>query len=432
MKQPKGCLRFFLIGLILMTSLSIGGFYVILNRGLYEWPDAENQAVVLKNAQIWDGMRDSAFAGTLVIEGRDISCVGQDCETPAGAKIIDLKGKAVLPGLVDLHTHFYAPSKENEGIGAFGQLPEFLRQRPTVRRNLHRAGITTIRSVGDITENIVKLRSQIDNLTMSGPKVYATGATFTAPGGYPAGTLFKGNQNLIDQATFEVEGKDVARMYVDDLYENGLSGVKIVFNDLMGTVPKMSADLMQAIIERAHERKMWATVHTGTDADVQMAIAAGADCIEHGASDSMGMQSIRLLAEKEVVFVPTLSFFQATEDASLPQRMKNAFLADSLGVILGAGTNTQQNMTFGSSLLQEMKLLTESGIPVGKVLKIASSHGAIALRKEYAFGFLKKGLNANVLVIDGQPWSAIGDIEQAWYLFQDGYMIMQEGKLAAD
>ncbi|MDX2246528.1 MAG: amidohydrolase family protein [Bacteroidia bacterium] len=419
----SGCLRNILILVILITSISTAIFYVLLQSNLYKLPKDKNSGVFFKNIEVFDG--EKVLGETNVrVEGEVITCVGPDCKPLADTPIIEGKGKSLIPGLADLHVHFYAPSVENSGLSTFRQLFDYVKQRPQVRKNLHAAGITAIRSVGDIPANILKLRLQIEKGDLAGPEVYCTGPLFTAPDGHPAGTIYKGNPYLIENGTRQVKDGETARKEVESLAALGVNGIKAVYDDAGGKIPKLDSAVLKIIITTAHEKNLWVTVHTGTAADVAAVTAWGADAIEHGTEEPLPDRVVQMMVEKQILYIPTLSIMETQGVLERqPGRFRNIQRLDSAGVMMGAGTDTQGNMTFGNSLHRELELLVKAGLSPEHALRAATFYAAISLKTDHEKGLIAVGKQADLVLIQGRPWQQIEDIRKIEAVWQKGIQV---------
>ncbi|MEZ4774477.1 MAG: amidohydrolase family protein [Bacteroidia bacterium] len=421
--KPSGCLRTVLILVILFTSISTAAFYILLRANLYTPEKDKAEAVFFHNIEVFDGEKVLGSTHVSVKDGV-IDCLGKDCKPGEGAKVIDGKGKSLIPGLIDLHIHFYAPSKENRELSSFRQLFDYIRQRPDVRKNLHAAGVTSVRSVGDIAGNILKLREQIQNGDLSGPEVYCAGPLFTAPDGHPAGTIYKGNAYLVENGTRQVNDTATARAEVVALANMGVNGIKAVYDDVGGKFPKLDSTVLKTIIAAAHENNLWVTVHTGTARDVAEVTAWGTDAIEHGTGEALPDDIIQLMAEKRVLYVPTLSVIEAQGVLNdQPWRMRNLPRLDSAGVLIGAGTDTQGNMAFGESLHRELELLVEAGLTPEHALRTATFYAAVSLKADHEKGLISVGKKADLILVNGRPTAQIKDIRNIEAVWQNGIQV---------
>src|SRR5690606_25833403 len=120
--------------------------------------------------------------GIVLRDGR-IACIGRQCEASAAAIEIDATGLAILPGLIELHGHFYG---SRGGGGIFGLIWDAIRMRPGLRRALLEAGVTSYRDLGSPRDAILETRRALAAGDIAGPRLFVAGPIFTAPGGHPA------------------------------------------------------------------------------------------------------------------------------------------------------------------------------------------------------------------------------------------------------
>jgi enamidase len=308
---------------------------------------------------------------------------------------------------------------------------DYRRLRPGVRRALLRAGVTTTRSVGDIKATILALRGLVAAGQLMGPRVFCTGPVFTAPGGHPAGTLYKGDAWLIRHGAREVTCSEQARVAVKTLAAEGVDGIKAVYSG--GALPKLSYAVLHAIVEAAHAHALWVAVHTSSVDEVQEAIGAGADTIEHGITSGacLDAHSIALLRDSGVTYVPTLAVAQALWGTQQQERvatlLANTAAAHGGGVRIGLGTDTQGgNMRFGASVHEELALLVRAGLTPSAALAAATRNAATALRMEHQLGTVEPGKLADLVLVEGEPWNRIGDAQNVRLVIQNGRIVCDE------
>ncbi len=390
--------------------------------------DSLPQTLIIRGGTLFDGTGgEPAENKVILIEDGRISGIGEGCDIPDGAREIDATGYAILPGLIDLHVHFGAPSKENSDMSFAEMMADYMRQRPDVRKALHEAGVTTIRSVGDMKSSILDLKRQVASGAMAGPRVYCAGPIFTAPGGHPAGTIYKGNPWLIADATRQVDDPEKARAEVQALARKNVDGIKAVYDG--HRAPRLSLEVLEAIIDEAHKHDLWVAVHTHDLQELREAVKAGADSIEHGTYDEsqLDAETVEMLKEENVAYVPTLAVFDtyAGPEATPRERMQNVKTAHEAGVLIGAGTDAQgPQMGFGSSLHREMELLVEAGLSPSEAILAATRNAAVTLRVDNELGTIEKGQLADLILVKGKPWETISDIREVRVAIQDGKIVV--------
>jgi len=418
-------------GLVLVSGLTL---VVAYNRDLYTGHPPHQGTLIIQGGTLFDGTgaapRENAM---IVIENDRIVCVGHECEAPREAPVIDATGLSILPGLIDLHVHFYAPAAEGDEYKERSfpaMMWDFVRQRPGVRRAFHEAGVTCIRSMGDPKDSIVKLKAQVASGELAGPRVYCVGPIFTAPRGHPAGTIFKNNPYLIKNATRQVSEPNEARVEVQKLAREGIDGVKAVYDDAGGRRPTLSLDILRAIIDEAHKHHLWVAVHTRSVDEVRDAVRAGADTIEHGVTDGSALDSetIALLKERNAMYVPTLAVAQVHIDPDLMEAyLDNVKAAKEGGVRIGTGTDTNNpKMIFGRSVHRELELLVQAGLTPGEALLSATGDAARALHVDKDLGTIEPNKLADLVLVEGQPWEQITDIGKIQLVIQAGRVVVDK------
>jgi imidazolonepropionase-like amidohydrolase len=188
--------------------------------------DRGSGVLALTNGRLIDGTgRDPVEKISIIIDGNRIKSVGPSNSFPGNANVVDLQDLTVMPGLIDCHLHLGGLTVDRPGkaIGrvSFADMASFFwdysRNYAHRRRLAIENGVTTIRSAGDHYPHIIRLRDKIAADKLVGPRIFAPGPTITAPGGHPAGTIYKGNRYIIENATRQIEDVDSAREEVRDL-----------------------------------------------------------------------------------------------------------------------------------------------------------------------------------------------------------------------
>ncbi|MEO0897027.1 MAG: amidohydrolase family protein [Bacteroidota bacterium] len=435
LKNNKGCLRPLLIGIIAITSLSYAIFYTIFINGRYNGKDNDYEKLAIQNVDVWLGEEEVLEDVTVVVEGQLITCVGKDCQTPAGAKVIDGSGKSVLPALVDMQLSYYALTAENKDKSAIGTLIDYVRQRPDVRKNLHEAGVTTIRSAADPMANIATLKRQVVEWEMAGPRVYGVGPVFTAIGGHPASTLFKDDENLQEIYVNQVSDSNVARNLVLEVLENSMDGIKLVMDDMGGTVPKLSDGLARAIISQAKRKNVWVSVRAGSNEDINKAISWGANMVEGGSVEQLDSTTISLMKANNTLYLPLLF-----ASSNVPEGMNSAWFekpygnenmkaVEAVGIKIGLGSNPSASTSFGSSLHREMEMMVEAGLSPHKVIRAATQDPLQLLKMDDQLGRIAEDYLAEFILINGKPWENIADIRKVDMVWQEGKWIVEHGQV---
>ena len=403
--------------------------------------------LVVKGARLFNPETGTVLPGTtVVVSGNRIQAVGRDGEVPvpAGAEVLDAKGKMLLPGLWDMHQHLV----EIDGILDLA------------------AGITSSRDLGNDPGQLFRLKSLWDSGKGLGPRI-VPGGVVEGPGPYAAPT-----QTLVD-----TEEKALAA--VDEYIRLGYEQVKIYSS----VEPK----LVPAIAARAHQRGLRVSGHIPNGMTVERAVREGFDEIqhinflflnfmpevdtrtparftavyEHGAELDLQSEPVRaflrLLKEKGTVVDPTISIFESRLTARsgqvsavlapiadrvpfavrrtmmathlpAPEDKRERYLAAyrnimamlralyDMGIPIVAGTDGLAGFT----LQRELENYVAAGIPAPEVLKIATLGAARVTKHDKDLGTVAPGKLADFILVDGDPVAQIGDIRRVVLTVKDG------------
>jgi imidazolonepropionase-like amidohydrolase len=372
-------------------------------------------------------------------------------DKPAYYSTIEAAGKTLLPGLIDVHTHF----------GASGVVMSEAPDQETTNWSEHAAasylysGVTAAKSVGDSTDDLLKLKHRLASGEILGTELFMTGPLFTAPGGH--GTeyfqylpeMMRKSMEPQMAAAYSVPAEAAAR--VDTLAAQGVDGIKAVLESGGSgqLFERLDLSVFDAVAAAAKRHKLPLVVHTGTPQDVQDAIARDVAAIEHGSMrDLIPDVTVQELASKQIRYDPTLVVLDSiirigqrdgsimedplvrqTIPAKLGAKMrtwiqknevspavsqipalkktaaaKNLLNIYRAGVPLVLGTDSGNLGTFhGAAVHREMELWQDVGIPPADILKAATGNAANLLGAGNRIGKVAKGYEANLLVVDGNP-----------------------------
>ena len=258
---------------------------------------------VLKNGIILDGTREmQPVSGMMIrIEDGKIKEIQPDEDRVSDCEVIDLKGAYVLPGLINLHVHMATsgkPPKANKKPTNYKRLFQILSRSRLVKFVLKRmlkgyartelmSGVTTIRTVGGILDMDARIRDEINDGKLIGPRILAGNTGVSVPGGHFAGSI----------AT-EAESPEQAREHVRQIAATGPDHIKLMITGgVMDAseegepgVLRMPPEIVKAACDEAHRLGYKVAAHVESPEGVRVALENGVDTVEHGAKldDNMG------------------------------------------------------------------------------------------------------------------------------------------------
>jgi enamidase len=382
----------------------------------------------------------------IIIDGNRIKNIGLVTGYLDSTNVVDLRGLTVMPGLVDCHLHLGGLTRDQPGkaIGKVSFIDmasffwDYFRNYAHRRRLAIENGVTTIRSAGDHYPHIIKLRDKIAAGKLVGPRIFAPGPTITAPGGHPAGTIYKGNRYIIKNATREIAEVSSAREEVRRLVEGGVDCIKAIYSDsnpmdITHKVPRLSLDVLEVLADEAHQYNLRLMVHTGSPKETVDAIKAGADSIEHGilpGGDSTEFEDdlVKMMLDKGTFFVPTLAIAWANKDAypDLFAGLKTTLrkLHDA-GVNMAAGTDSgTPGVVIGKGLHKELELMVEAGISPMEAITAGTRNAADNLGKANELGTIEPRKLADIIAVSGDPLKDIRDTREIKLVIKDGKILV--------
>jgi len=405
------------------------------------------QVTVIKAGTLIDGTSAQPRKNqTIVIRGDRIESVGVDVAVPAGAKVIDLSGMTVLPGLIDAHTHIFLQGEDPEKGGYDIQLLKFplayraARATVSARRALEQ-GFTTIRDVE--TEGAgygdVGIKMAINEGRIPGPRMFVVTRAISTTGGYdlegyaPEITVPKGAQ-LIDGP---VEARKAAREQLD----HGADWIKVYMThrswlDKQGNLvsqPTLTVDELKAIVDEAHGWGKKVACHAYNGIGLQRALDGGCDSIEHGLdiSDAQIAQMLR----QGTWYVPTLSVYydhNAPADTAAGKRDRKRWQlhgpsfqrALKAGVKIAYGTD-DGGFSWDEPEGQDFARMVEFGMSPMDAIRAATSRAAELLDMQGDIGAIAPGAYADVIAVSGDPLRDINVLENVRFVMKDGAVFKQ-------
>ena len=267
------------------------------------------------NGKILSGDKDMQVKQGLVIvtEGEKITDIVKEVPKSPDMKVVDLEGRYIMPGLINMHVHLAGNGKPQKKQRDNEKLVKTLMGTALSRAVAYKvvsdfartellSGVTTIRTVGGLGDFDTRLRDEIAAGKRVGPRILAANEGISVPGGHMAGSVAVAAHS-IDEALKQLEHAENEKVDLVKLMITG--GVLDAKEKGVPGELKMKPEMVKAVCDRAHAAGYKVAAHVESPEGVKVALANGVDSIEHGAKPDDEM--IRLFKEKNAFLCTTIS-----------------------------------------------------------------------------------------------------------------------------
>jgi imidazolonepropionase-like amidohydrolase len=394
---------------------------------------AQRQATVFHPARVFDG--EAIHEGWAVrVRGERIDAAGPSAGIDtSGAKVMELPGATLMPGLVEGHSHIllhpYNETPWNDQVAHEGLALRVARAVNHLRDTLM-AGFTTIRDLG--TEGAgysdVELKQAVNQGIVPGPRMLVSTRAIVATGSYaPKGFALEWH---VPQGAEEADGVDSLTRVVRDQIGHGADWIKLYgdyrWGPQPGAHPTFSLEEMELAVKTARSAGVPVSVHTSTPEGMRRAILAGAETLEHG--DGGTPEIFQLMAKYHVALCPTLAAGDATtqyggwrkgqqpEPPALARKRASFQAALAAGVTILSGSDV--GVFAHGDNAREIEMMVDYGMPALKALQSATSVAGQVLHLE--IGQVKPGMLADLIAVDGDPAKEISAIRRVKMVMKGG------------
>jgi len=411
--------------LVLVTS-----FAVLTLTSAAQTPAAKSPETIylLKPANVFDGEAAQLHTGWVVlIRGEKIEAVGSanEVKAPANAKVIELPGMTLMPGLIDAHSHIllhpYSETVWNDQVAREALSLRVARATNHLRSTLL-AGFTTLRDLG--TEGAgyadVGLKQAVNQGIIPGPRLIVTTRAIVATGTYgPKGYAPEWN---VPQGAEEADGIDGLTRVVREQIGKGADWIKVYADYRWGTGGTAHAtftlDELKLAVEVAKSAGVPVAAHSTSTEGARRAILAGVETIEHG--DGLTPELFRLMKERNVALCPTLSVASAATTENKKRVFKEALAA---GVTIASGSDV--GVFAHGDNAREIETMVAWGMPLVDALRSATSVDAHVFHMEEKIGRVKTGLFADLIAVEGDPTRDVSSLRRVRFVMKNGEVYKQ-------
>ena len=401
--------------------------------------------LIFENCTLIDGLANEPRERVnVLVEGQLIREVTTEPIRVADAKRFDLRGKVLMPGLIDNHAHVYAIHLNQEKTRG---MPHTLMMAHAIPRVLGmlRRGFTTVR---DVAGGDYGIKRAIETGLVEGPRLFVSGRALTQTGGHgdhrhiTNDTIPCACTSALDIMGRIADGVEGVRYAVREELRKGADHIKVLVSGGVGSPhdklehTQYSLDEIRVAVEEAAARGTYVAAHSYTANSTIRAVQCGVRTIEHG--NFVNEEAARLMAEKGAFMVPTLicywESFENSDAYGLPMHIKNKLrevtmagtrmleICRDAGVKMGFGTDLMGEMIVAQS--KEFRLRAQVLKPMD-ILKSATAVNADILGQTGKLGCIAPGAYADLLVVDGNPLDNLQLLEEEgkWLL-----AIMKDGR----
>ncbi len=384
--------------------------------------------VLFRNGKLFDGLAAEARDGLeVLVEGDRIKEISDTRISASNARVVDLSGRTLMPGLIDAHFHAVAA---DPNIGHVENMPPSLiaqHSRSFLEASLRR-GFTTIRDAGGADYGLARA---IETGLIAGPRLFYSGRALSQTGGHGDFRPYEQVDSLcscgLGARVFSrvVDGVPEVRRAARDELRKGASQIKIMASGGVASpsdptwVLQFSEEEIRAIVWEAHSWRTYVMAHAYTPEAIRRCVEYGVRSIEHG--NLIDAETAAHVAEQGAFVVPTLSTYDALSKHGAALGFPKISL-DKLDSVRGAGLEALEllrgagvKIGFGTDLLGDMHqhqlsefTIRAQVLPAVDILRQATSINAELLDRSGELGVIAPGALADLIAVDGDPIADIG------------------------
>ncbi|HET6180082.1 MAG TPA: amidohydrolase family protein [Candidatus Sulfotelmatobacter sp.] len=417
-------------------------FLVLVSIFLVAMASGQTQAgsthpIVLHAARLLDIKNGRIVRpGEILVQGERIVEAGTSVKHPAGAEVIDLGDRTLLPGLIDAHIHLFLHPGAEDLQTVQESVPQRTITATLAARDDLMAGFTAERDMG--TEGAgaadTAVRNAIDEGRIPGPRLRISGNAVNILGGHEDAIGYNPAQHVLANADYANNADELVAVMRQQFKEGAdfikiyETGPDVIRNGRLSTPYQYTEAELEAAVKEAARLGKKVAVHATGEPGTLYAAQAGVVSIDH--ADQLSDETVRLMKEKQIFAVPTFTIFEYfAEHAATPQQgvreheildvkaqeFKKQIVA---GVPLAVGSDVGP-FPHGTQA-REFVLMVKYGMSALAVLQADLVNGAKLLGWEGQIGALESGYLADVIAVPGDPLQDVGVLQNVGFVMKGG------------
>jgi imidazolonepropionase-like amidohydrolase len=401
-------------------------------------PSAGSQPVIVLHAAGLLDVKNGRLVkpGEVLVQGERIVEAGASVKHPAGAQIIDLGDRVLMPGLIDAHVHLFL----HPGAEDLQTVEESVPQRTIIALMAARddlmAGFTAERDMG--TEGAGSadsaVRNAIEQGLFPGPRLRVSGNAVDILGGHEDANRYNPAQHVLSNATYANSSDEIVAA-MREQYKEGADFTKIyetgpdrVRDGHFTTIYQYTEAQLKAAVDEAARVGKRVAVHATGEPGTLFAAQAGVASIDH--ANQLGEETIRLMREKQIFAVPTFTIFEyfadhaatpaqaAREHEMLDLKIQDFHKQVAAGVPMAVGSDVGP-FPHGTQA-RELVLMVKYGVTPAAALQADLLNGAKLLGWEGQIGALESGYLADIVAVAGDPLQDISVVQNVSFVMKGG------------
>ena len=374
--------------------------------------------------------------GEILVQGERIVEVGSAVKRPAGAEVLDLGDRTLLPGLIDAHIHLFLHPGAEDLQTVQESVPQRTITATLAARDDLMAGFTAERDMG--TEGAgsadTAVRDAINQGRIPGPRLRISGNAINILGGHEDAIGYNPEQHVLPNANYANSADElVAAMRQQfkegadfiKIYETGADSIR---DGKLATPYQYTEPQLEAAVKEAARVGRRVAVHATGEPGTLFAAQAGVASIDH--ADQLSDETVRLMKEKQIFAVPTFTIFEyfaehaaTAEQGARMQKMLDVKAQEfkkqvAAGVPMAVGSDVGP-FPHGTQA-REFVLMVKYGLSPLAVLQADLLNGAKLLAWDGQIGSLESGYLADVIAVPGDPLQDIGVLQKVAFVMKGG------------